>query len=283
MYFSTENQWKIMSEFSWSGSSSCRLKATQETEEIICSRASMSQGPNTSSEHKFPRFSPHWSILSRQWINPTLIAQKATFCWCREEERKAIERIRLKVPTFPHATTPDLARLPKKPEEKFLPPRSVLLFAPWKLNKLSRRSMNVWMRISSSNHLEYYLFGIEFPFSSRNWNFSDLFSKSTHSFHRRVHIFVWISIFFCAEQTEQAGKVSTHFCMQISLHNVLCILWRSLFTNSCNSWSLTQCGKLCLNFPKYFNSNQSWIGLLGTLRKQQKSFKMCFRAKRIMV
>lgn len=40
----------------------------------------------------------------------------------------------------------------------------VLLCAPSKLNKLSRRSMNVWMRISSSNHLEYYLFAIEFLF-----------------------------------------------------------------------------------------------------------------------
>lgn len=159
----------------------------------------MSQGPNTSSKRKFHRFSPCWSILSRrQRINPTLIAQKATFCWYGKKQEK-LGRIRLKVPTFPHATTPDLAGLPKKLAKKKFPPRSVLLCAPWKLNKLSRRSMNVWMRISSSNHLEYYLFGIEFPFFSRNWNFSDLFSENTRSVHRRVHIFVWIWIspFLC--------------------------------------------------------------------------------------
>lgn len=207
----------------------------------------MSQGPNTSSKRKFHRFSPCWSILSRrQRINPTLIAQKATFCWYGKKQEK-LGRIRLKVPTFPHATTPDLAGLPKKLGKKKFPPRSVLLCAPWKLNKLSRRSMNVWMRISSSNHLEYYLFGIEFPFF-----LSETFQICSPKTLTVVCIFLFEFEFrlFCAELTEKAGKVFTHFCMQISLHNVLCILWRSLFTNSCNFWSLTQCGKLCLNFPE---------------------------------
>lgn len=45
-------------------------------------------------------------------------------------------------------------------------------------------------------------------FFSRNWNFSDLFSKNTHSVHRRVHIFVWIWIFLC--RTDGTSRKSFH-------------------------------------------------------------------------
>lgn len=155
----------------------------------------MSQGPNTSSKHEISSIFSRWSILSRrQWINPTLIAQKATFCWYGKKSYRAH-----KTKSFNFSTCNN-ARLTEDARRKSFHLASVLLCAPWKLNKLSRRSMNVWMRISSSNHLEYYLFGIEFPFFSRNRNFSDLFSENTHSVRSRVHIFVWIwilPVFLC--------------------------------------------------------------------------------------